>query len=163
MIELREIEYQDIPNVQKYASHPAIGQMSYVPSPYPNDGAAKWYEIVMALIQKGTVKVYIIELEGQFAGIITLNDLSIVKNRVNVDYWVRADFQRKCVGSNAISLALEYAQKMGIENYYSGCLARNVGSQKALLKNGFSIYDQFILKEGKYKGEKMLLLHKLCA
>lgn len=100
MIELREIEYQDIPNVQKYASHPAIGQMSYVPSP---------------------------------------------------------------VGSNAISLALEYAQKIGIENYYSGCLARNVGSQKALLKNGFSIYEQFLLTEGKYKGEQMLLLHKLCA
>ncbi len=57
----------------------------------------------------------------------------------------------------------KYAQKMGIENYYSGCLARNVGSQKALLKNGFSIYEQFLLTEGKYKGEQILLLHKLCA
>ena len=161
MVILREIERKDIPNVQKYASHPDIGRMSYVPSPYPRDGAIKWYEMTVKSIEGGAAKVYVIELDGQFAGIITLNELSPTKNRVNVDYWVRADLQGKGIGATAVGLALKCANDLGIDNYYSGCLARNIGSQKVLMKNGFSVYDQPVLTEGKYKGEQMLLLSKL--
>lgn len=160
MIILREIEVKDIPSIQKYASHPSIGKMSNVPSPYPENGAEIWYASIQKSTSKGITKVFVIERESEFSGVITLNDICHKQNRVNVDYWIRSDFHNKGVGTSAVGRVIEKAKELGINNYYSGCLARNYGSKKVLLKNGFTVYKTEIMPSGKYQGEEIVLLSK---
>ncbi|MGY5538092.1 GNAT family N-acetyltransferase [Vibrio brasiliensis] len=157
MIQLRKIEIQDLPDVQKYASHPEISRMSYVPSPYPSDGAQNWFNFINPKIQIETAKVYVIEYNGEFSGIMTLNQFSKANKSTNIDYWVRADFHGKGIATCAVAQVLDIATSNGIINFKSGCLAKNLGSKHVLLKNGFSIDESFILEDGKYSGEEMLL------
>lgn len=160
MIKLRKVESADIPLVQKYASDPAIDKTSFVPSPYPDDGATQWYKHIETLVEGGVSKVYVIEHQGDFAGIISLNKFSLKERRANIDYWVQADRHGKGVASNAVTKVIELATKLGIENYYSGCLERNIGSQKVLLNSGFTLDETTTFPDGKFEGEQLVLFSK---
>ena len=157
MIHLREIQESDLSNVQKYASHPEISRMSYVPSPYPENGAQSWFEFIKPKIQAETAKVYVIERNGDFSGVITLNQFSKTEKSTNIDYWIRADFHGKGIATKAVGNVIDIAIMQGLNLFKSGCLAKNMGSRKVLIKNGFIIDSSFILQEGKYTGEEMLL------
>jgi RimJ/RimL family protein N-acetyltransferase len=157
LVQLREIRESDLSEVQKHASHPEISRMSYVPSPYPKDGALSWFKFISPKIQSETVKVYVIEFKGDFSGIMTLNNFSKAEESTNIDYWVRTDFHGKGIASKAVGLAIDIATSLGIKTFHSGCLAKNIGSKKVLLKNGFFIQESFVLQDGKYQGEEMLL------
>ncbi|MDK2605041.1 GNAT family N-acetyltransferase [Vibrio vulnificus] len=157
MVHLKEIEESDLNNVQKYASNPEISRLSYVPSPYPENGALAWFEFINSKIQSEEAKVYVIVSDHEFAGIVTLNQFSRVKECTNIDYWVRADFHGKGIATSAVSKVIDKAAAYGIKHFNSGCLAKNVGSKQVLVKNGFSIDASFTLQDGKYQGEKMLL------
>lgn len=162
MISIRELHETDIPNIQKYISEPSLSKMSYISFPYPENGAKSWFRILTKLINQERAKAFVIELNSSFAGVITFNELCFLKQRTNIDYWVRVDCQERGVASKAISLASEEARKMGLITLYSGCLSRNFASQKALLNNGFSPYQEVVLGDGKYKGEKQVhLLRRL--
>ncbi|MGF1778631.1 GNAT family N-acetyltransferase [Vibrio nomapromontoriensis] len=160
MIQLREIRESDLKEVQKHASHTEISRMSYVPSPYPKDGALSWFKFISPKIQSETAKVYVIELNGYFSGIMTLNKFLQAEKSTSIDYWVRADFHGQGIASKAVSLAIDVATSFGIRTFNSGCLAKNIGSKKVLLKNGFSIQESFVLEDGKYQGEEMLLFRQ---
>ncbi|MCP4323566.1 MAG: GNAT family N-acetyltransferase [Alteromonadales bacterium] len=158
MVTIREIELADTQMVQKHASEPVIGKMSNVPSPYPKDGALLWYKHIEKMIEKGTSKVFVIENQGEFSGVISLNQLCYIENRVNIDYWIRADQHGKGIATKALSKAVKLAGNLGISNCFSSCLSRNHGSKKVLLNNGFSIVTISIIPEGKFEGEELLLL-----
>ncbi|WP_158589098.1 GNAT family N-acetyltransferase [Alginatibacterium sediminis] len=157
MVRIRNIRQQDVPSVQRYASDPSIGQTSNVPSPYPIDGAMQWYSHVQKLIAQGSSQVFVIEYLGQFAGIISLNNICFDQSRANIDYWVREDLQAKGIATSALRLALQGLKEEGIRNCFSGCLARNIGSQKVLLNNGFGLDQTIEANEGKFKGETLTL------
>ena len=157
MIHLREIQESDLAEVQKYASHPEISRMSYVPSPYPKDGAQSWFKFISPSIQSETAKVFVIEFNGEFSGILALNNYSKTDKSTNIDYWVRADFHGKGIATQAVDMAINIAIGQGIKEFNSGCLAKNIGSKKVLTKNGFSIHKSLVLQGGKYHGEEMLL------
>jgi len=162
MIKVRQLKESDIPLVQKYISDPSIGKMSCVPSPYPDNGAQTWYKFVKESIEKGKALIYTIELNETFAGVISLNDISHSKSRANVDYWVRADLHGRGIGSKGVNEVLKVAGTIGISNYFSGCLTRNIGSKKVLLNNGFVVDKTINISDGKHEGEEMLLLSKVC-
>lgn len=157
LIQLRILKESDLPNVQKHASHPEISRLSYVPSPYPDDGAQTWFAHVRPKIESVTAKVYVIEFNNEFCGIMALNNYSKVERSTDVDYWVRADFQGKGIATAALSRAVNLAVEQGISRIKSGCLAKNVGSKKVLINNGFSLDTSFTLQHGPFKGEEMLL------
>ena len=161
MIHLKEIQESDLIEVQKHASNPEIGRMSYVPSPYPKDGAQSWFKFISPKIQSETAKVYVIEFNGEFSGIMTLNNFSKTGQSTNVDYWVRTDFHGKGIATKAVDIAINIAIEQGIKQFNSGCLAKNIGSKKVLIKNGFSIEKSFILQDGKYHDEEMLLFSQM--
>lgn len=162
MIKVRQLEESDIPLVQKYISDPSIGKMSCVPSPYPDDGALAWYKFVNSSISKGKALIYTIESNGNFAGIVSLNEISSSESRANVDYWVRADLHGQGVGTRAVNEVIKAAGKIGIFNYFSSCLVRNIGSKKVLLNNGFIVDKTIKISDGKHEGEEMFLLSKVC-
>ncbi|MGF1771483.1 GNAT family N-acetyltransferase [Vibrio wakamikoensis] len=157
LIHLRELKESDLLSIQSHASNPEIGKMSNVPSPYPPDGAKAWFAHVLPLIKSNRVKVFVIENDGDFSGLITLNNLSIKDKRASVDYWIRADFHGKGIGTQAVKKVIEIAASLGIEKFSSGCLARNTGSKKVLLKNGFEFNESIVARNGKFMGEDILL------
>lgn len=161
MISLRRLEEKDIPDVQKYASNPEIGKMSNVPSPYPENGAQSWYKHVVSVQNRGHSKVFTIVFKNEFAGIISLNEIAKSEYKAKVDYWVRSDLHSQGIGTLAVHCVLKQGRKLGLKCFYSGCLGRNVGSKKVLLKNGFNIERQFTLLEGKHQGEEMILFSKI--
>lgn len=161
MISLNRLEEKDIPLVQKYASDPEIGKLSNVPSPYPENGAETWYNHVVSLQNIGCSKVFTIVYNNEFAGIISLNEIVKSEHKANIDYWVRSDLHSKGIGTFAVKCVINHAKQLGLKNFYSGCLRRNVGSKKVLLKNGFNVIQQFTLTEGKHHGEDMLLFSNI--
>jgi len=156
MIELETINKKHIPLVQKYASNPLIGETSNVPSAYPSDGAEFWFSVVEERMKKSISKVFAINEERQFCGIITLNSIDHIKKIAELDYWVAVEYQNRGIASKAVSLAIDHARnRVGLTTLMSGCLNKNPASGRVLEKNGFSNINNFVIGSGKFKGEKM--------
>ena len=163
MIEIAEINQSHIPLVQRYVSDPIIGASSNVPHPYPSDGARAWYKNVMDNRIKGVSIVFAITRDQDFAGVISLNGLNLDTGTANIDYWVRADFHNQGIATEAVGRVLDYAVKLGIVIFKSGCLESNHGSRSVLRKNGFSSVAQDTIEEGKFAGQEIVLYEKLCS
>ncbi|MDB1126019.1 GNAT family N-acetyltransferase [Vibrio algarum] len=130
MINIRTLSVGDLSDVQRYASNPELSKMSYIPSPYPENGAEEWYKFIRPKINANQVIVYVVEFLNEFAGIVTLNGFSKEERRTNIDYWIRADLQGKGIGTSAVEKVINLAVELGITHFNSGCLARNMGSKK---------------------------------
>ncbi|MEF1285624.1 GNAT family N-acetyltransferase [Vibrio sp. M250220] len=159
-VNIRDVEQKDISDVQKYISEPSLSDMSNIPSPYPENGAEIWFNHVQSLISENRARIFVIELGKEFAGVIAMNALSLHESKANFDYWVRLDLQGEGIASKALGFAVEEAKRMGLKTLYSGCLVRNVASQRVLKNNGFSPYRVIKLADGKHVGEELVQMSK---
>lgn len=144
-----------VPLVQRYASDPKIGASSNVPVPFPDDGAKQWFRYVEAKIAAGRSRVFAIEDDGEFRGVIALNCIDGGRGEAQLDYWVAVPFQQRGIATEAIAKCLEYASsELAIRRFVSGCLAVNEASARALLRNGFRELEREILHSGKFSGQE---------
>jgi ribosomal-protein-alanine N-acetyltransferase len=154
-LSLTRICIEHLPFVQRYASDPKIGATSNVPVPYPDDGANQWFRYVEAKIAAGSSRVFAIEDDGEFCGVIALNCIDGSRREAQIDYWVAVPFQQQGVATEAIAKCIEYASsELAIRRFSSGCLAVNEASARALLRNGFCELEREILHSGKFSGQE---------
>lgn len=145
-------------DVQRFASDPAIGASSNVPSPYPEDGAESWYSGVAERVSAGLGGVFAIEEDDGFRGVIALHATDKQRSVAHIDYWIAVPFQRKGIATRAISLCIALAKtQFGFSTLRSGCLARNEASGRALERNGFAEFKRTLLRDGKFAGEEYRL------
>jgi len=154
-LSLTPICIEHLPFVQRYASDPKIGATSNVPVPFPDDGAKQWLRYVEEKIAAGSSRVFAIEDDGEFRGVVALNCIDGGRGEAQIDYWVAVPFQQRGVATEAIAKCIEYAiSEHGIRRFSSGCLAVNEASARALLRNGFRELECEILNSGKFSGQE---------
>lgn len=160
MIELEPISERHLPLVQEYASSPSMGDASNIPTPYPENGAADWFERISPGVNKGLSKIFAITQAGAFRGVISLNGIDATEHRAELDYWVAEQFQNSGIATAAARLAVDRAHALGIETLYSGCLLRNAASLRVLEKSGFREVLRGPLPSGKFRGEVFVRLKR---
>jgi len=153
---LSPIAESHLADVQKYASDPRISAMSYVPDPYPADGAIRWYEHVVDRMGQGKAMVFAVTEDQVFRGIMSINDINRELGRASLDYWVAAPFQGQGIATSAVGIVKEYARvELKLKALLSHCLVANVGSVRVLQRNGFVERDQTVITEGKFEGRAL--------
>jgi|GEM_PF-1099991 len=156
MITLIEIHEGHVPSVQQHASHPDIGRMSMVPSPYPADGAAAWFHDVQRRRTEGTCSVFAVMLDEAFCGVVSVNDIRPDRRFANIDYWIAVPFQGRGLATEAVGLALAHASSvLKMQAFLSVCLATNLASARVLLKSGFRERESRIAGSGRFEGQTL--------
>jgi ribosomal-protein-alanine N-acetyltransferase len=151
MIEIIAIAKTHLPDVQRYASDPSIGATSNVPSPYPPDGATRWFLMVAGRIASGTSQVFAVTFAQKFCGGVTLNDIDRKTGTAQVDYWIAVPFQRKGIATRAVKLLISRAKStLRLLEIRSFCLTTNTPSAKTLERNEFKEYERSTIASGKF-------------
>ena len=156
MLLLAPIAEHHLADVQVYASNPSIGAMSTVPTPYPTDGAIRWYGHVLELVTMGRAMVYAITEDRSFRGVISINDINRDAGRAHVDYWVAAPYQGKGIASSAVAQVMDCVRsELKLSALLSSCLSANVASARVLERNGFTECGRSTISEGKFEGQEL--------
>ena len=156
MLFLSPVAEHHLPAVQKYASDPGIGATSTVPYPYPDDGANAWYDIVLKRRAEGSAAVFAMTEDGEFRGVISINDIHVEAARAHLDYWIAVPYQRRGIATRAASLAVDYARnELKLQSLLSSCLTTNIASSRLLERNGFFEYGRLLVSQGKFAGQEL--------
>ena len=156
MISITAISEIHLPHVQIYASDPKVGATSNLPSPYPQDGAVKWFSAVSERIAAGQSKVFAVVFDESFCGVISLNAINHEAKSADLDYWIATPFQRRGIATEAASLAIGHAaQTLSSRKIFSTCLSSNEASARVLEHNSFIEISRHRLKSGKFVGHEV--------
>src|SRR5512142_3366365 len=109
LVSLRLVERTDAADVQRYAADPGVAQTSNVPHPYPEDGGVAYVERVIVGRETGHQYAFVIQYDGHFAGIMTLNAVDREAGTAELDYWVAVPFWNQGIGTTAARAAIQYA------------------------------------------------------
>jgi [ribosomal protein S5]-alanine N-acetyltransferase len=107
--------------------------------------------------KKPTQEGFAINIDGKFAGMIWIDDISygFFKHRVGMGYCVHKNFRGRGIGSTAIKLLTDYAfKKYKLKRIAITTRDFNIGSRKALEKAGYKL--EGILMKNKFKNGKYL-------
>lgn len=130
--------------------------MSTVPSPYPRDGATTWYGLVLDRVSKGRAVVFAITEEGEFRGVIGVNDIDREISRAHLDYWVAAPYQGRGIATEAVALAMDHARgELQLQWLLSTCLTVHHASARVLERNGFVECARVIASQEKFAGNEL--------
>lgn len=152
-VSIRPIESGDAEAVQRYASDEQLARTCNVPHPYPENGGEHFVKQGIEDRQKKKRFPSAILLNGNFVGVIGLNNPDFQERSIEVDYWLGVPFWGVGIMSKAVSLAVEYAiNELEITTVFSGCWEGNPASCRVLEKNGFKEIEG-IINDGKY-GQK---------
>lgn len=155
-VAIKPIAEDHLADVQAHAAHPEIARWSTVPSPYPADGAVRWYDVVSARRALGECQVFCITAHGRFAGVISLNAANGDWATASVDYWVAVPFQGRGVATAAVGLAIARAKADGrVRQLVTYCIAANAASVRVLIKNGFTETRSVAVRAGPSKGQHL--------
>jgi len=162
LIELRSISERHLQDVQRYLSDPSISATSNVPFPYPEDGAVSWMSDVKVRECSNQSKVFAVEQNGKFVGVVSLNQIDLKSKSAHIDYWIAAEHQGNGYATIAVSKAIEYANVfLLVTNFYSSCLASNTQSIRVLEKNRFSKISDSLISDGRFKGLRLCKMERL--
>lgn len=142
------------PDIQKEASRAEVSSTCNVPYPYPPDGASQWLTRIHRSIAEKKSVVFLVLVDDDFAGVMSLNRIDTTSGKCDLDYWIAVDHQGRGVGSHAIQLALDEARARGLKRVFGTWLADNGGSCRVLQKNGF-VERLRLTNDGQY-GSKFL-------
>jgi len=161
---IRPIQQADAAAIQQYASDPRIAATCNVPHPYPDGAAEQFIRYATGVRDAGTAYVFSILLDGEFAGLMSLNDVNLSEGTAALDYWVAVPFWGKGIGSAAARLVVDFAfGALGLRELHSGCLARNPASARVLEKAGFTEVGSMVhdgAGTGKFTGETIRLFQQ---
>ncbi len=131
-------EERFLSDIQRCASDVRVSANCNIPHPYPVDGARQWLERISRSVQNGEKFVFIVLLEGIFAGIVSLNAIDQQEGSAELDYWIAGYCQGFGVGTEAVRLAvLRAGQDLSLKSLFSSCLISNLASEKVLRRNAF--------------------------
>lgn len=154
MLSIEPLGKEHLADVQRYASDIKISATTYVPHPYPENGAQIFFEECEKLKAEKKRFVFAIMQDNQFCGLMTLNEVDLREQHANLDYWIAVPFWNSGIATQAAKIIIVFAgSTLNLKNLFSGCLARNPGSQKILEKSGFTKIKEMTLEKGKFSGE----------
>jgi len=124
--------------IQTLASNPAIGATSYVPSPYPADGARVWIAETVAKRVAGTEYSFVVAIGGETVGVCSLLGVGGHPKRASLGYWIGRPFWGNGYATDATSQILRFAfEDLAVNELDACCLASNRASRRVIEKTGF--------------------------
>jgi len=150
-VEIELLEPKHLPAIQVLASDPAIGATSFVPYPYPPDGAQILFQRATEGRQDGTLYSFAVVQEGNCVGVMSLMGVSS-DGHAELGYWVGRPYWGQGVATAAGKLILNFGfEELGLRRVTAGCLQWNTASYRVLEKLGFHLTHtgtiQFLGKE----------------
>lgn len=135
----------------------------FFPHPYTYRDSATWVEYCIR--NNDPVTHFAIEsdhcLAGS-AGITLLHD--VYKKNAEIGYWLGEDFWNRGIITEAISLLIKYIfETFDATRIFAELYSGNIGSQRALEKNGFrreAFFRSNIFKMGKFRDSMIYALLK---
>ncbi|GAF02565.1 GNAT family N-acetyltransferase [Saccharicrinis fermentans] len=110
---------------------------------------------VMEAAQKGDEFVYVVELNGEFVGVINIRVLSSANRIVDIGYWLSEHFQKKGVISSAVVSLCNYAfDQLNMNRIQIRCGKGNMSSKKVPQRLGFTY--EGIIREGEWVNDKYI-------
>ena len=161
---LRKWEKSDIKSMVKYANN--INVSKYLTDEFPYPYVEKDAEDYLKLIENDNpTKVFAIEVNGEAVGSIGIfPQSSIHKKNAEIGYWLAEEFWRKGIMSEAIRQIADYGFKtFDVTRIFARPFDINIGSQKALIKAGFTFeceFEKTIFKNGEYYDEIYFSIRK---
>ncbi|HEY1051669.1 MAG TPA: GNAT family N-acetyltransferase [Prosthecobacter sp.] len=153
---LRPVEISDADDIQRYASDVRLHATCNLPSPYPECGAMAFVAAAIQAREAERQFTFAVLNAGEFAGLMTLNDVRKKTGTAELDYWIALPFWGRGIATQAARLAIEHAfAVLGLHTLFSGGLVRNVGSMRVLEKNGFTKLGEFVYDGPRFAGESV--------
>lgn len=149
---LRPWTPNDLSSLLRYADNPLIAQnmTDQFPHPYTKEAGLAFIERAN---QHKPPLMLAIEFEQEAIGGIGLHPQSdIYRLNAELGYWIGEPFWGKGIASFAIGEMVAYGFKhLDIQRIFARPFGRNIASQKALEKNGFTLeakIEQNLIKNG---------------
>jgi len=153
-VKLRELRPQDLNLLVKLANNKEIWKnlRDVFPHPYTEEDGKNF----IALVQSDKSKQRnAIEVNGQFAGMIGIfpqNDVN--RYTAEIGYWLGEPYWGKGIMSKAINLICkDIFEKTDLNRIFAAVFSYNLGSARALEKNGFKYEGtgrQAVFKDGAF-------------
>ena len=156
---LRRLIEDDRPSLAFLANNKKIWDnvRDYLPYPYTENDAESFINLTM---QESIPMTFAIEYLGQFCGVIGLTGLSdVYKKTAEIGYWIGEPFWNKGIATTAVKLITSYGlQSLDFVRIHTGVFEYNIGSMRALEKNGYA--KEGVFKKSIFKNEKIWDEHR---
>ena len=153
---LRLFRHTDKKSLAKHANNKKISDnlRDRFPHPYSEEDA-EWF-INFVLSDNDPVKNFIIEINNEAAGVISiLPGEDVYRLNAEIGYWLGEEHWGNGIMTAAIKTTVKYAfEKLGIKRVYATPFATTTGSVKVLEKAGF--IKEAIIRNGAIKNDKIL-------
>ena len=108
----------------------------------------------------GTRFAFAIKANKTFAGICALYNIDQTIRKAALYYWVAVEFWNQGIATKALKKLIAFGkEELGIQQFKTGVLERNVASVRVLEKNGFTVKEIITNNttyHPKFKGERFL-------
>ena len=139
---LRKWGFEDLETLVKYANNPNISKYTSdgFPYPYTQKDGENYLNMVLAN-DKPIGEWLAIDVKGEAIGSVGLiykND--IYRLNMEIGYWLAEPFWGRGIMTNAIKQSVREGFKKypNVQRIYGSTFGTNIGSQKAMLKAGFT-------------------------
>ena len=127
----------------------------FMPFPYTIDDAFFFINMVK---EEKPVMTFAIEFDRHLCGVIGLvGQKDVYRKTAEIGYWIGEPFWNKGIATDAVKLITEYGfDQLDYVRIHTGVFEYNIGSMKALEKNGYKkdgIFEKAILKNGQICNE----------
>ena len=150
-----KIEYAD--DLQKFANNKKIWQnlTDAFPHPYKKSDALEFINLAMSADKTKSLFKTILA-DGKFCGSIgAFKKDGLFSKSAEIGYWLSEPYWEKGVTTSAISKICKLAfETFDIVRIYATPFEHNIGSKRALEKNGFVL--EGIMKNGAFKAGNLL-------
>lgn len=152
---IRHLQINDAESLAKYGNDQEIWLNMRNEFPYPFTSADAEILITQTREEADAVVVAIAN-EQEAIGVISLLIHDDIRCHSGVlSYWIGREFWRQGIGTNAIDALAKYAfSRLGLVRVYAKVFSTNIGSIRALEKNGFHKEGHF--KKGVFKEEEFI-------
>jgi ribosomal-protein-alanine N-acetyltransferase len=138
-VEIVPLGREHLPAIQELASDPAIGATSFVPYPYPPDGAEVLFQRATEGRQNGSLYSFAVVQEGGCVGVMSLMGVDS-DGHAELGYWIGKPYWGQGLATAAGRLILGFGfQELGLQRVTAGCLQWNPASVRVLEKLGFRL------------------------
>ncbi len=160
---LRPWSMDDLPSLVKYAKNFKIAQnmMDGFPHPYNQESGKSFLQ----LVEKTKDLILCIEIDGEAAGSTGIHlKKDIYRKNAEIGYWIAEPYWGQGIISRVIPEMVDRAfGQFHIERVYAGVFGRNIASQRALQKNGFTLdakLERTIYKNDQFEDEHIYAVRK---
>ena len=136
LVTMRLLDTVDIPAIQQLASAEEIAKNTFVPHPYPPDGAEKFVEQAREGLRKEEAYVFAIieKASDDFAGCMGIHP-EPAHHRAVVGYWIGLPFWGRGLATAALRLIIEFGfETLQLNRIFAGHFPQNPASGRVMQK-----------------------------